>query len=222
MFVHYAASVEGPVYTNATVTRVDRSSSAPVVTYGSNMTQACADVVFAFAPTLDNLEAIDMPLSANETAVFADVGITSYWSSATSTKIAYPYFYQQNPPEPLSAPVGFLRIFNDSPIATTYSWGPIGSNQSIDDITQLLVSTLTEVQTGAGISDPAVATSDVKAIRKWDYFPHFNTSVLSGDVYAQYNALQGQQHTYYSSGLNGFETVEFAIRAGKDLVASFF
>ncbi|KAI0083100.1 hypothetical protein BDY19DRAFT_980916 [Irpex rosettiformis] len=94
---------------------------------------------------------------------------------------------------------------------------------SIDDVTQLLVTTLTEVLTGAGITDPTVtAPGDVKAIRKWDYFPHFNTFLLANGAYSQYNALQGNQHTYYSSGLNGFETVEFAIRAGKDLVNSFF
>ncbi|KAI0087473.1 hypothetical protein BDY19DRAFT_907334 [Irpex rosettiformis] len=223
VFVHYSESVKGTVHVNASVTKIDRSGSCPVVTYGSNATQTCADVILAFPPTLENLQAIDMPLSSAEAAVFTNVGITAYWSSATSTKIAYPYFYQQSPPQPLGAPVGFLRVFNDSPVATTYSWGPIGSNMSIDDVTQLLVTTLTDVQTGAGITDPTVSTSDVKSIRKWDYFPHFNTSVLgNGDVYAQYNALQGQQHTYYSSGLNGFETVEFAIRAAKDLVDSFF
>ncbi|KAI0799681.1 FAD/NAD-P-binding domain-containing protein [Irpex lacteus] len=222
VFVHYSTSVRGPVHVNATVTRIDRSTSTPIITYGSNATQVCSDVVLAFAPTLANLHAIDMPLTSNETAVFSKVGITAYWSSATSTKIAYPYFYQQSPPQPLSAPVGFLRVFNDSPVATTYSWGPIGSNLSIDDVTRLLVSTLTAVQTGAGIPDPTVTTDDVKAIRQWDYFPHFNTTDLGSGTYAKYNALQGELHTYYSSGLNGFETVEFAIRAGKDLVQSFF
>lgn len=222
MFTHYAKSVNGPIHTNATVTKIDRSGPTPVVSYGTNATQRCADVILAFAPTLENLNAIDMPLSANEIAVFNNVGITAFWSSATSTKIPYPFFYQQNPPQSLGEPVGLLRISNDSPITTTYSWGPIGSDMTIDDVTQRLVSTLTKVQKGAGIADPTVSISDVKSIRQWDYFPHFNSTVLTSGVYAQYNALQGRQHTYYSSGLNGFETVEFAIRAGKDLVHSFF
>lgn len=189
---------------------------------GSSATQACSDVVLAFAPTLENLAAIDMPLSSDEAQVFSKVGITAYWTSATSTKIDYPFFYQQSPPQPLGAPVAFLRVFEGSPIATTYSWGPVGSTMSIDEATHLLTTTLTDVQTGANISDPTVTASDVKAIRKWDYFPHFSTSDLEDGVYTKYNALQGQSHTYYSSGLNGLETVEFAIRAGKDLVASFF
>ncbi|KAI0743306.1 hypothetical protein BC629DRAFT_1585253 [Irpex lacteus] len=222
VFVHYATSVNGPIHLNAAVTRIDRSTSIPVITYNSNTTQACSDIVLAFAPTLENLRAIDMPLSSNESDVFSKVDITAYWSSATSTKIPYPYFYQQNPPQPLGAPVGFLRVFNDSSVTTTYSWGPVGSNLSIREVTQLLVSTLTEVQTGADISDPIVTADDVKAIRQWDYFPHLNTTDLRSGLYEKYNALQGKQHTYYSSGLNGFETVEFAIRAGKDLVQSFF
>ncbi|KAI0683359.1 hypothetical protein BC835DRAFT_1296206 [Cytidiella melzeri] len=226
VFVHYSASVKGALHTNTTVTKIDRTAPYPVVTYtvgsGPSATQTCSEVVLAFAPTLENLAAIDMPLSSNETTVFSKVGITAYWSSATSVKIAYPYFYQQTPPEPLGEPVGFLRVFNNSPIATTYSWGPIGSNLSIAEATNLLVTTLTKVQTGANVSDPTVTPSDVKAIRKWDYFPHFNTSELADGFYGKYDALQGKNHTYFSSGLNGFETVEFAIRAGKDLVASFF
>ena len=163
-----------------------------------------------------------MPLSSNETSVFSKVGITAYWSSATTTELPYQILYEQAPPEPLGDPVAFLRLFEGSPIATTYSWAQIGSTLSIDDVTQLLTSTLTAVQTGLNISDPTVTAADVQAIRQWDYFPHFATADLADNVYAAYNALQGAQHTYYSSALNGFETVEFAIRAGKDLVATYF
>lgn len=222
VFAHYATSVRGPIHTNSTVTKIDRTGSTPIVTYGAGSRQTCADVILAFAPTLENLNAIDMPLSSHEIEVFKNIDITAYYSSATLTKIAYPYLYLQSPLQPLGEPVGIFRVFNDSPITTTYSWGPIASNLTIEDVTQRLVSTLTEVQTGAGIADSSVSPNDVKAIRQWDYFPHFNSSVLASGVYAKYNALQGQQHTYYSSGLSGFETVEFAIRAGKDLVKSFF
>ena len=163
-----------------------------------------------------------MPLSPAEHSVFAKVGITSYWSSATATKFTYPSFFQQIPPQPLGAPVGFLRLFARSPIATTYSWDRDGSTLSLDDVGKRLARTITDVQAGAGVADPKVSKADVKALRKWDYFPHFGTADLASDVYAAYNALQGERHTYYSSGLNGFETVEFAIRAGKDLVATYF
>ncbi|KAI0341060.1 FAD/NAD-P-binding domain-containing protein [Trametopsis cervina] len=227
VFVHYAQSVKGPVHTNTTVTQIDRTGTSPVITYSSSGQEAnitCSSVVLAFPPTIANLDAINMPLTANETAVFTKVGITPYWSSATATKIAYPFFYQQSPPEPLGEPVGFLRVFNGSPIATTYSWGPPGSENtlSLADVRQNLINTITAVQTGAGIADPTVSEDDVKDLRQWDYFPHFATTDLQGGAYAEFNAVQGVKGTYYSSGLNGFETVEFAIRAGKDLVKSFF
>ena len=86
----------------------------------------------------------------------------------------------------------------------------------------LLISTISQVQAGLGIPSPNINRDAVKAIRQWDYFPHFGSTDLRGGVYAEYNALQGQQNTYFSSGLNGFELVEFAIRAGKDLVETFF
>ena len=78
--------------------KIDRSGSIPIVTYGSHATQTRAEVILAFAPTPENLAAIDMPLTSDETKVFNHVGITAYWSSATSTKISYSYFYEQTPP----------------------------------------------------------------------------------------------------------------------------
>ncbi|KAI0684834.1 FAD/NAD-P-binding domain-containing protein [Cytidiella melzeri] len=226
VLVHYSTSIDGPIHVSAAVTKIDRTGPSPVVTYtgawGMSATQRCSDVILAFPPTLENLAAIEMPLSPTESQVFSKVGITAYWSSATATSIDYPHFYTQTPAQPLGAPVAFLRLFQNSSIATTYSWGPMGSTMTTEEAKQLLVETLTEVQAGAGLPNPTVEMCDVKAISKWDYFPHFSTSELANGFYEKYNALQGQSHTFYSSGLNGFETVEFAIRAGKELVASFF
>lgn len=107
-------------------------------------------------------------------------------------------------------------------MATAWSWGVTGSNPPLEIISDLLVETISEVQYGLHLSAPLLNRDAVKAIRKWDYFPHFGSSDLSNGIYAEYDALQGQQNVYFSSGLNGFELVEFVIRAGKDLVATFF
>ncbi|KAI0341193.1 FAD/NAD-P-binding domain-containing protein [Trametopsis cervina] len=225
VMVFYSSTVKGPIHVNAPVTKIDRTGSYPVVTYtqgSKSATQSCRDVVLAFPPTLDNLNALNMPLSAGEKDVFGKTVITPYWSFAVTTKIDFPAVYLQNPFEPLGAPVGFERTSSLSPVATAWSWGAFGNTLSLDDATRLLASTLTSVQAGAGIAYPTVSTSDVKAIRKIDYFPHFNSSDLAGGVYGRYNALQGQKHTYYSSGLNEFELVEYTMRAGKELVATFF
>ena len=58
--------------------------------------------------------------------------------------------------------------------------------------------------------------------RAWDYFPHFDKDQLDNGYYEKFNSLQGYMGTYYASGLNGFETVEFAVRAGKDVANSYF
>ncbi|KAI0087479.1 FAD/NAD-P-binding domain-containing protein [Irpex rosettiformis] len=225
VMVHYAASVQGEIHLNAPVIAIDRSGETPVITYsqgGSSFNQHCAKVVFAFPPTLENLRAINMPLTSQEAEVFSKVGITAYWASAVETKLDFPKPYYQMPLEPLNTPVAFIRIFNESPITTAWSWGAIGSNPPLELVTDLLVDTISQVQVGLGLESPIIGQDAVKDIRKWDYFPHFGSADLAAGVYAEYNSLQGQQNTYFSSGLNGFELVEFAIRAGKDLVATFF
>jgi hypothetical protein len=59
-----------------------------------------------------------------------------------------------------------------------------------------------------------ITEADVRDIREWDYFPHVDREQLEHGFYAKFDALHGHKNTYYASGLNGFETVEFAICAG--------
>lgn len=188
----------------------------------TKITQKCRDVVLAFPPTLDNLHAVDMPLSKGETEVFSKTVVTPYWSSAVTTKIDFPAIYLQTPLVPSGAPVAFQRTSSLSHVATAWSWAAFGNHFSLDDIKHLLATTLTSVQKGAGIASPTVTPADVKDVMKIDYFPHFNSTELEHGFYKKHNALQGQQHTYYSSALNNFELVEYVIQAGKELVATFF
>lgn len=73
----------------------------------------------------------------------------------------------------------------------------------------------------SAVSKP-VTDKEVLAFVKHDYFPHFGTADLKSGAYGKFNDLQGKKGTYYASGLNGVETVEFAIRAGVDVVANYF
>lgn len=41
---------------------------------------------------------------------------------------------------------------------------------------------------------------------------------LAAGFYQRLDKLQGQRNTFFASGLNGYETVEFALRAGRDVV----
>lgn len=234
---------------------VDRSGSSPVVSYIANgststTTQSCSQLVLAFPPIISALEAANLDITTNEAFVFSPVGIIQYWSGAVRVVTPdFPFagflrdtllssiekvlglnfapFFEYLPglPEAAGEPVAFLRLFNQSDIATTYSWGKYRSTQTLAQAKTILKQTLSKVNKDPRVfnAQPVPVTdSDVMDFRQWDYFPHFDTAQLNQGYYAKFNALQGQKNTYYASGLNGFETVEFAVRAGIDIVDSYF
>lgn len=55
-----------------------------------------------------------------------------------------------------------------------------------------------------------------------DYFPHVDQKPLADGGYDKFNDLQAKDHTYFTSGLNSFELVEYTIRAARDLVETHF
>ncbi|KAI0341062.1 FAD/NAD(P)-binding domain-containing protein [Trametopsis cervina] len=234
VFVQYAKSVEGPVHLNTEITEIDRSGRSPVIKYktkGStaSSTQECSQLILAFPPTPSGLRKLNMPLTSAENEVFSKVYTTPYWSSAIETRTDWHETFQQSPFTPLGEPVAFLRLFEGAGVATAWQWGEIDSEETA---MKLLTETVSSVQHGRNItgSEGDVTKEHVKALRKWDYFPHFVAEDLMGGeepgkgVYGAFNKLQGGEgkKTFYTSGLNGFETVEFAIRGAKDLVATFF
>jgi len=216
-------------------------------------TQKCSKLVLAFPPVLHALAAANFDIDDDEKKIFAPVGIINYWSGAI--RVATPYgdifsgflhetflgiidkiidglgghisFGDYIPwlPKAAGEPVAFLRIFNESDIATTWSWGKYKSDQTLDDARSLLKEVMSKINKDP--EDPnakprPITDADVRDFRQWDYFPHFDRKQLEQGFYAKFNALQGHKNTYYASGLNGFETVEFAIRAGQDVVDSYF
>jgi len=118
--------------------------------------------------------------------------------------------------------MAFIPLSN---IATTWSWGKYKSNQTLGEAKSLLKELLSKLNKDPRVpaEEPKPITdADVVAFREWDYFPHFDQDELENGFYAKFNELQGYKNTYYASGLNGFETVEFAIRAGQDVVDTYF
>lgn len=185
-------------------------------------------MVLAFPPVASALKAAGLELSQTENAVFSKVQTTEYWAGAVHTNQIPPKkLYLQDPPVADGEPVGFWRLFDESNITTAYSWGPYQGNLSTEAAKALLVSTMSKLNFDPATQTPdqavLVTASDVPAfVKPADYFPHFDERDLKDGIYEQFNKLQGVKNTYYCSGLNGFETVEFAIRAGKDIVASYF
>jgi hypothetical protein len=214
----------------------DRSGPQPVIQYsnsGSNVAQAqkCSALILAFPPTLSALYAANLDVSANEETVFGPVGLTAYFSSAVRLITPPDFLFNAEsiapnvPPDADGEPVAFLQLFSTSNIATVWSWGPYRGNLTADQATTLLKETLSRVnkdpRNASAVPQP-VTNADILGFQQNEYFPHFDSQQLAGGWYEKFNALQGQKNTYYASGLNGFETVEFALRAGIDIVDSYF
>jgi hypothetical protein len=127
-------------------------------------------------------------------------------------------------PKGAGEPVAYLRIFNKSNIATTWSWGKYKSDQTLAAAKSLqkeVISKFNKDPEDPNAKPIPITDADVRDFREWDYFLHFDWRELERGFYAKFNTLQGHKNTYYVSGLNGFETVEFAIRAGRGGVDTF-
>jgi hypothetical protein len=193
--------------------------------------QQCSDVILAFPPTSTNLRAVGLDLTPEEQAVFPDVHVNNYYSAAVKFNLPFGVSYVAAsespfvPPPDDGEPVAVLRLWNQSDIVTSWSWGPYLEFQSQAFAEQLLKTSLSKINKDprdvSAASEP-VTQMDVRAFRKWDYFPHFDTQPLADNVYERFNALQGQKNTYFSSTLSGFEIVEWAIRTADDIVDSYF
>lgn len=167
----------------------------------------------------------------DEKTVFGPFGLTAYFSSAVRLITPPDFVFNAEsvaPNIPVDAdgePVAFLQPFPTSDIATVWSWGPYRGNLTADQAKTLLKETLSKVnkdpRNASAVQRP-VSDADILGFQQNDYFPHFDSQQLVGGWYEKFNALQGQKNTCYASGLNGFETVEFALRAGIDIVDSYF
>ncbi|KAG7096104.1 hypothetical protein E1B28_006780 [Marasmius oreades] len=254
VMVHYASSLKkAQILRKTTVTKVDRSKDLPVVSYvtaGSRKvrTQTCSHLINAFPPLLEaltgpsdlskptNNSGIGIDLSDSERAIFSKVGMTVYLSSAVSMpNVPVNTTYSQLPTQDIGQPILSTKSFADSPILTTYSWGPFkpyGRNEvSLKEARKVMLETYNAVDFSAASDVSPSGQSEIRAkakdedireFRQWDYFPRFQPEDLAQGIYEKYNAIQGYNKTYWASGLNSFELVEHAVRAGKEIVGSFF
>ncbi|ORX98949.1 hypothetical protein BCR34DRAFT_606767 [Clohesyomyces aquaticus] len=230
--------IKGPITTSAEVNCIERGGDHPIIRYSQLINnhrhyghQECSSLIMAFPPTLDNLRTAGLDISDEEDEVFAPVGIHNYFSSAVNLKLPFGVSYIQNsssrtvPPPNDGEPVAVLRLSPNSTVSTAWSWGPYREFESEASAYNLLKSTLSKVNKDprdVNAMSVELQSADIRAFRKWDYFPHFDTEQLKCGWYDKLNKLQGCKKTYWASGLNGMETVEWAIRAGQDVVDSYF
>ncbi|KAI0007584.1 hypothetical protein F4779DRAFT_591384 [Xylariaceae sp. FL0662B] len=231
-------SISGPIHLSASITEIDRSGDHPIIKYhhsreneDQTKTQSCSAVVMAFPPTLSALEAAGLHLTEDERAVFAPVGINSFYSGAVRMKTPHAMTFgvasshPMLPPDPAGEPVVAVKLHEDLEVAITSSWGPYRGNMTKAEAYSRLKGTLSKLN-----KDPRNETSvavpitddDVLAFQENDYFPHFDEDELAMGYYEKFERLQGQRKTYYASGFNMFELVEYAIRAGQDVVRMYF
>lgn len=219
---------------------IDRSGKNPVVKYTKPKPygnfyqwgkQECSSLIFAFPPTIENLERAGLDLTEEENEVFSEVGVHNYYSSAVEFELPFGVSYIANmsnpaiPPPNDGEPVAVLRLSPNSNVSTSWSWGPYKEFQAESSAREILDTTLSKIN-----KDPRNATAqaeplcsdDIRAFRKWDYFPHFDSEPLRNGAYDKLNKLQGCNKSYWASGLSGMEIVEWAIRAGQDVVDSYF
>ena len=236
VFRRFAQSIQGPINLGINITKIDRSGSSPVITYtGAGATtpvqQTCSSLLLAFPPIIPALQAANLDITEQETQVFSPVGITNYYSGAVVMENTARYeLYEAAsaapnlPPPAQGEPIAFIQLWNSSAIATTWSWDAYRQPSDIEKARSLLKSTLSKVNkdpTNPNAVPTPVTDEDVKGFVKTDYFPHYDSAQLLAGYYKMLDQLQGEKNTFYASGLNAFETVEFAIRAGYDVVDSY-
>lgn len=190
-------------------------------------------MILAFPPTLAALSEANLQLTPEETDIFSQVVTNSYFASAVKmSSLSHNVSLRQELPGPTTPydgegrPVYIRRVHEDGDILSVWSVDRIGQPDSVEVARELLPEVLSRVN--KNVSDPAaegkrVANRDVLAFSgQVDYFPHVGTVDLLDGWYEKYNGLQGETHTYYTSGLNQFEFVEYAVRAATDLVDAYF
>ncbi|KAK0126470.1 hypothetical protein ONS95_008067 [Cadophora gregata] len=231
-------SIKGPIYLRSKINKIDRSGPFPKVSYHQGRkdkrttrsrteNQLCSSIILAFPPTIAALQAANLKPTAEEVSVFSPLRLTSYFSGAVRLKTPRNLTFSAASPPTVpvpatGAPVSLLHLFNTSDIATTWSWGN-GTSTAV--ARQLLKETLSRINkdpTDPNAVAKPVTDKDILGFQPNDYFPHFDPAELAGGWYDKFNKLQGVKKTYFASGLNGFETVEFAIRAGSEIVHTFF
>jgi hypothetical protein len=238
VFSRFAKTIEGPIHLETQIKSIDRSKKKPSITYrtkghGGQRTQQCSDVILAFPPTTSALSEAKLKLSETEKILFSKVAVNSYFASAVQMdELSRNVSLRHQLPNPITPyategqPTYITRIHADTDVLTVWSNDIPGQPDSVEVAQGLLPEVLSRLN--RDLKDPEaegaeVENRDILAFSgDVDYFPHIETEALLDGWYDQYNEIQGQQHTYYVSGVDQFEFVEYAIRAAEALVETHF
>ncbi|KAI9933654.1 hypothetical protein ASPWEDRAFT_43466 [Aspergillus wentii DTO 134E9] len=223
------------LHLSSTIEQIDRSENNVTIHYhtkaqGSSQTQSCSDLIIAFAPTANALKDTGIQLTPSESQVFSAVEVDNYFSGVFSLdipptdKLQVASASPKIAPEGAGEPLSIDALYNETNIFLTWAWAT--GDQTPDEVKSTVIESLGKIN-----KDPSditakstpLAEDDVKDFEHFpNYFPHFNSTVLREGWYDKLEKLQGEKRTYYISGLNKFEAVEYVVRAAKDLVKGHF
>lgn len=192
-------------------------------------TQRCSSLILAFPPTLWALQDAGLDLSDEERQVFEPVSKHKFYSGAV--RLATPYsttfgaasLHPALPPDPTGDPVVFTKLHDNLDIAITSSRSSL--DVSKDEAYTRLKRTLSFFNKDPKHADAPsrpVTDEDILAFQENEYFPHYSSQQLREGYYHLFDELQGKRKTYYASGFNMFELIEYALRAGQDIATRYF
>ncbi|KAL2815141.1 hypothetical protein BJX63DRAFT_430963 [Aspergillus granulosus] len=240
VFQRYADQlVNATIHLGSRIGKIDRSESHATIHYSIHgdpnnplSVQTCSDVIIAFPPTPESLHHAGLELSPAESTVFSAVRTVNYFSTAVklNTPRLSAFAVATESPK-ISAdmagePVLILSMYNTSDISLAYPMAR--HDQSVDEVRETTLQTLSRINRDPKLDEDntdstPVQETDIKTFRHHpDYFPHFSGEALRGGWYAKFNRLQGWNRTYYTSGLNRAEHVEYAVLAARELVEAHF
>ena len=218
------------------LTNIERNAK-PSIQYRSAgekraKTQLCSDIILAFPPTSEALKESGLSLSRAEKSLFSQVDVNGYFSSAVRmSHLGHNLSVSQELPNPLTPfkpegqPVYLTPLHANSDIVNVYSVDD-PANPNAARVKKLLVQDLSKINRDLQKPDSKFSALDAADIRafsgKIPYFPHVGPESLADGWYKKFNSLQGEDRTYFTSGLNSFELVEYTIRAARDLVKTHF
>ncbi|KAM0259918.1 hypothetical protein ACHAPA_010525 [Fusarium lateritium] len=236
VFKRVSKTIKGSIHLGAKIERINRGRQPSIQYRGGKgryaNTQLCSEVIIAFPPTSTALKESGLVLSAAERTLFSQVDVNGYFSSAVRMdKLGDNLTVSQVLPNPLEPfkpegqPVYLTPLHPESDIVSVYS-ADDPAHPSASRVKGHLIRDLSKINKNLDnvhAQGEKVVAADIRAFSgQIDYFPHVGPKALANGWYKRFNDLQGKDHIYFTSGLNSFELVEYAIRAARELVVSHF
>lgn len=197
---------------NVHIQQIERQEKGVRVITGNE--ELLFDEVVLALPFERSLKFLDA--SPQEQNLFSKIRYIDYYTTVCTIegipRNAFYFLKEHNlDPAHVGHIVSFHHRYEETNVYTIYSYG----NESItgEDIVRYIED---DVQRMGG------KLVQVHLQRSWKYMPHASIEDLKQGYYQQFEAMQGEHHTYYAGSLLNFELIEGNVAYAKELVRRFF